>query len=203
MGHGFPDSFEFPDLSRLNARLTDRHLLGLVFEGKVFVDPIARALALGLVRTIDSAVRAYERARVQMARSIAGGRRLGLFLEGVSEMEVAITALYRALRIAERVVESEATIINKDWIPSEGDRERLRSMRNAIDHVEGPIADGRCWQGESLFLEVTNADLRISEGGGELVIGQASLGEWVQKLHILAAELVREPNAWTPRGQPG
>jgi len=54
-------------------------------------------------------------------------------------MEIAVTALHRTMRIAELLVDSRTTAINEAWLPSQEEREELRSMRNAIDHIEGSI----------------------------------------------------------------
>lgn len=198
MANERPRSLEFPDLSDLDNGLTANLLLETVFRGNCFHDNDTCGLVLGLVRTTESAVRGYERARSLLVHSVDEDS-LGAYLEGLSEMEVACTALYRAMRVAERLLDSPVTIVNDDWLPSEGDRELLRHMRNAIDHVDGPISSGRCGQGERLFLFVAETDLMIDEGGGNLTVSHTAFGEWVRQLHILASELTRDPATWTAR----
>lgn len=190
-----PRSFELPDLSGLDKELTSNHMLEMTFRGKAFPPGEASGLVTALVRTTESAVEAYERARLLFAES-AERNSFGRYMKGLSEMEVCITALDRAMRVAERLALSEETKVGPDNLPSRNVRKRLSRMRNAIDHIDRPLAAGRFGGGEYLFLYVSNADLLIHDGGAELKVKQADFGDWVVRLHELAGALTRDPLAW-------
>jgi hypothetical protein len=195
VGEGRPRSIQLPDLSGLDNALTANHMLEMTFRGTGFPRGEASGLVTALVRTTESAVEAYGRARGSLIDAI-NRNSFGTYLKGLSEMEISVTALDRAMRVAERLIRSEETTVGEGDLPSKGARTRLSRMRNAIDHVDKPIAAGRFGGGEYLFLYVNDCDLLIHDGGGELRVKQTDLGDWVHQLHGLAASLTGDPLAW-------
>lgn len=190
-----PGSFELPDLSSLDSALTVNHLLNLAVATPAFPPGPASGLATAMVRTTESALRAYERARGLLLQS---GRENSLtaYLDGLSEMEVCLLALHRAMRVAERLIESPETTLDEQRLPSSEQRSLLRRMRNAVDHVDKPIAAGDFSAGVNLFLFVSEDTLTIHDGGGELRASQRMLGRWLKSLHSLATNLSQDPSTW-------
>jgi hypothetical protein len=192
-----PRSLELPDLSGLDNALTTNHLLNLAVAAPAFPPGPASGLATAMVRTTESALRAYERARLLLNRSVESNS-LTAYLEGLSEMEVCLLSLYRAMRVAERLAVSPETMVDKNMLPSARQRNLLRRMRNAIDHIDKPMAAGEFGMGVNLFLFITEKTLTIHDGGGELVAKQTALGQWLRTLHGLATHLSREPAVLIP-----
>jgi hypothetical protein len=75
-------------------------------------------------------------------------------------------ALHRTMRLAEGLMRSPDTTVGKSQLPSEADRSLLRLVRNALDHIDEPIMEGRAGQGRPLQLEVLSDDSTVADGQG-------------------------------------
>jgi hypothetical protein len=124
-----------PDLSGLDDKLTANLVLSLSV-GRGFPPSDAQHLVTAFVRTTEGALRRYEEARLQLARSVEQDS-LVEYLRGLDDMELTFMALHRAMRIAQGLKDSSETKLRKSQLPAHGDQERLRKMRNAIDHRDG------------------------------------------------------------------
>jgi hypothetical protein len=93
-------------------------------------------------------------------------------------MEVAVTALHRAMRLAEGLMRSPETTVGKQDVPADTDRDLLRLMRNAIDHNNQPIIEGRAGKGQTLALWVGSDDSTIDDASGTQTVTHAQLGQW-------------------------
>jgi len=195
MTGGRPKSFELPDLSGLDNALTANHVLEMTFRGRAFPPGEASGLVTALARTTESALESYERSRQILLQS-TNSNSFGMYLKGLSEMEICITALDRAMRVAGRLATSAETMVSDaDLLPKKA-RTRLSRMRNAIDHVDKPLAAGRFGGGKYLFLYISESELVINDEGGELRVKQQELANWVVRLHALTTALSREPQNW-------
>jgi hypothetical protein len=193
-------SHQFPDLSGLDLKLADNLVLNMTVAGRAFPVTEGRGMVTAFVRTTESACRCYERARQLIERSVTDDS-LAAFIESMGEFEICITALHRAMRIAETLKDSELTSVKGRQLPSDSHRDDLRRMRNAIDHLDGPIRGGYFGTGASLFLFVTDTDIEIDEVDEEgnavtVVATHTELGKWVLQLHSLATEITRDPEAF-------
>lgn len=81
-------------------------------------------------------------------------------------------------------------------MPPEADRSLLRVMRNAIDHIDQPIIDGRAGKGNPLQLEVENHASKIADAAGTHTVSHATFGGWMETLHRLAIDLIDRPQNW-------
>jgi hypothetical protein len=172
----------------------------MTVAGRAFPVAKGRGMVTAFVRTTESACRCYERARQLIQRSVDEDS-LAAFIESMGEFEVCVTALHRAMRIAEILKDSELTSVRSRQLPSDGHRDDLRRMRNAINHLDEPIRGGYFGTGASLFLFVTDTEIEIDEIDDEgnvstVVATHAELGEWVLQLHSLATEITRDPETF-------
>ena len=171
-------------------------LPGLVFQGRSLPEGEALQLAIHFVRTLEIALRLYEQVRSTLTSTVGNGRGIFTYLRGVSELELTVIALHRSTRLAEGLVQSPETTVTKESLPSSVNRDLLRRMRNAIDHVDGPIR-GDLQEGHMLAVFLTETDLMIDDEGGEtLKVSQRDFGGWVSQLHALAAALTSTPDRW-------
>lgn len=192
-----PQAVTFPDLSGLDADLTRRLLLRMSFQGHDFPEGTAKQLAIHLVRTLDASLLSYERARHRFDDYFAKDSFFGGYLRGISDLEIALTALHRSMRLAEGVVRSPETRFSKNRLPPQDDRDRLRDIRNAIDHVDGPIKKGSIQTGHMLAVFLNEAELMIDDGeGNTLSARHTDVAEWVQRLHHLALDFIDHPEQW-------
>jgi hypothetical protein len=121
------------------------------------------------------------------------------YLRGADDLEQAFLALHRTMRLAEGLMRSPDTTVGKSQLPSQADRELLRVMRNAIDHINQPIIEGRAGQGAPLQLEVRDDDSTIADEAGTHTVSHAEFGKWVRSLQALAVDLTNHPQDWVRR----
>lgn len=190
-----PARIALPDLSRLDTELTANYLLSIVFRG-AFPPGTAQHLVTTFVRSIEIALRRYLDARAPFEESVARDS-LRAYLRGVSELEVTFIALHRAMRLADAIVRSSETLVPNGHIPTRDERDRLRLMRDAIEHNDEPILTGRAGTEETLMLFVREHDSTIDHKGTTYVATHTELGAWIAQLHQLAVTLTNEPEQWT------
>jgi hypothetical protein len=189
-----PGPFSLPDLSQLDGELTANYMIS-VSIGRGFPPGDAQHLVTAFVRSTDGALRRYEEARVRLERSVREDSLVG-YLRGADDLELAFMALHRTMRLPEGLMRSPETSVGKSQLPSQGNRELLRVIRNAIDHINQPIIEGRAGKGRPLQLEVRNDDSTIDDEAGTHTVSHAEFGEWVRTLHTLAVDLTNHPQDW-------
>jgi hypothetical protein len=168
------------------------------FQGHDFPEGKAKQLAIHLVRTIESALLSYERARHRFDDYFARDSFFSGYLRGINDLELTLMALHRAMRLAEGVVRSPETKFNNSHLPSKNDRNRLRDIRNAIDHVDGPIKEGAIQPGHMLAVFLNETELMIDDReGNTLSVRHTDVGDWVKSLHSLALDFINHPERWT------
>ena len=121
---------------------------------------------VAFVRTFDHALRQYETARTNVVEATEQ-QQLVAYMRGCADMEAAVIFLNKAMRLGVALMESPETKIGKDQIPSKADRDRLRKMRNAVDHDDGPILAGRGGTGENLALTLGSTQMGIADEPGD------------------------------------
>lgn len=189
-----PRRFTFPDLSALDDGLVPSYMVSLALVGG-FPPGKTQHLVTGFVRCTESALRRYEEARTCLERSAAQDS-LKEYMRGTDDLEVAFTALHRAMRLAQRLHESPATRVGRRDLPRRADRELLREVRNAIDHADGPVIAGLAGKGNSIRLEVQSEASLIYNGDRTLRVTHAQMATWIEQLHSLARALTGQPAAW-------
>jgi hypothetical protein len=189
--------FSLPDLSALDGALTANYIESVTI-GRSFPPGDAQHLVTAFVRSTDGVLRRYEEARLRLERSSKEDR-LVEYLRGADDLEVAFMALHRTMRLAEGLKQLSETTVGGDQLPSPADRDLLRVMRNAIDHINEPIIGGRAGKGNPLQLEVDNDDATIADDAGPHTVSHARFGGWVRTLHKLAVDLTNRPQDWVRR----
>jgi hypothetical protein len=169
-----PGPFSLPDLSRLDGELTANYIVSVTI-GRGFPPGDAQHLVTAFVRSTDGALRRYEEARVRLERSVREDS-IVQYLRGADDLELAFLALHRTMRLAEGLMRSPETSVGKTQLPSQGSRDLLRVMRNAIDHLNEPIIEGRAGKGHPLQLEVRDDHSTIADEAGTHAVLTPSLG---------------------------
>jgi hypothetical protein len=189
-----PHVVNFPNLSGLDANLTQQLLPRMSFQRHDFPEGQAKQLAIHLVRTLESALLSYERARHRFDDYFTRDSFFSGYLRGISDLELTLMALHRAMRLAEGLVRSSETKLGNSQLPSKDDRDRLRDIRNAIDHVDGPIKKGIIQPVHMLAVLLNETELMIDdEEGNTLSARHTDVGDWVERLHSLALDFINHP----------
>jgi hypothetical protein len=186
---------DMQDLSQLGDRLTEIWLLS-VTVGRSFPEGQAQFLVTTFIRTTESALCSYERARLGFELSTAT-ESLPQYLRAANEMELTFMALNRAMRLAVGLKTSAETTVSSADLPTPVEQDQLRKMRNAIDHNDGPIIKGRAGKGQTLALEVQEHGMVITDDGGTTqTVEHTVFAGWICKLHALASDLIHHPERW-------
>jgi len=184
-----------PDLSELGDRLIEALIRSVAF-GRSFPAGKAQFLVTTFIRTTESAIHCYERARLGFERSMAEDS-LPQYLRAINDMELTFMALNRAMRLAEDLKSSPETTVDNGDLPRQPGRDQLHEMRNAIDHNNQPIKDGRTGKGQALTLEVQEHDMSITDKDGTTqTVRHTVFAGWIRKLHSLACSLIHHPERW-------
>jgi hypothetical protein len=184
-----------PDLSGLANNLLGDWVLSSTFIASFPPGPAA-FLVSTFVRLVEDALRSYEEARSRL-ETASREEHLVEFVRGCSDMEDTFWVLHRATRVAVALVRSPETKLDYSQVPAEADREKLRKMRNAIDHDEEPIVGGCAGKGDSLALEVRSNEMSITDRDGVVqTVTHDQFAGWIRTLHALAAELIAHPRDW-------
>jgi hypothetical protein len=195
MASALPSRFVMPDLSGLDDRLTDNLLLSMMV-GRGFPVGDAQHLVTAFVRTTESALRRYEAGRTSV-ETAASGHSLSRYLRGLDDIELTFMALNRAMRLAVALMESPETKVSKSMLPSQSERDRLRKMRDAIEHREGPIKASQAGIGKTIALSVRETESTIEDDKQAYVVLHDELASWIEGLHGLAVKLTNEPHVWS------
>ena len=154
----------------------------------------AQHLVTAFVRTTESALRRYEAARIQLQASAARHSLAG-YLRGLDDMELTYIALNRAMRLAVALKQSPETSVSTHDLPAQRDQDRLRVMRDAIEHREGPIKANLAGIGKTISLSVRENESSIEDGEHSYTATHSELALWIKRLHALAVKLTNEPKA--------
>jgi len=123
-------------------------------------------------------------------------------MHGISDMELAVIALNRAIRIAVRLTELPETKVKKSELPSATEIEQLRKIRVAIEHVDDSVInEDRGNKGETLALNVRTAYMVIHDKDKVLQrVDHVVFSTWLSTLHAVSKSLVHDPERWASVG---
>jgi hypothetical protein len=204
VSEGVPTSFDFPDLSVLNpGGLVTNWVFVLIF-GPRWPEGNAQWLVTALGPSCEAVLDRYESARRHFEDSTQSENPLHIYMRGLIDMELTFMALNRAMRLVEKLRISPETTLGREDVASTTEQDRIRHMRNAIDHSDGPIVGGHSGKGNPLSLEVRERDMSIYDTKRRqlLTATHQEVGEWIQRLWSLALDLIRHPEKWS-RGPVG
>lgn len=197
MSPALPSQFSIPDLSGLDDHLVANLMLSMSI-GRGFPPGNAQHLVTAFVRTTESALRRYEATRTQLERS-AAAQSLAGYLTGLDDMELTYIALNRAMRLAVALKDSPETNVSRSDLPAKQDQDRLRLMRDAIEHRESPISADLAGVGKTIALSVRENESTIEDATQSYSATHDALASWIKRLHALAVKLTNEPHVWSRR----
>jgi hypothetical protein len=197
---GALDSIALPDLRHLELDLSLLLLLGDAAASRVFASLRAYPIRGNFVRPVEVALRTYVGAWNTLQGIPDERPPRKTYWLGTAELEMAMIALHRSVRLAEALKDSPDTRVSNAQLPSAPERDLLRQFRNAIDHTDGVVRND---DAEIFALGLDETRLVIhDEKGRFLVADQVMLGEMVTRLHELAQNLMADPFAIMDRAPP-
>jgi len=174
-GHWKPTTCEVPDLAELRSNLVAEALLSKLFHSAGEDDsPSIRALRWGYLRLVDKCTFEYS----------LGRRRIELFVQGGSEdliraanhFETCIGSMARAVRYLEAFqndlgVPTDVPVLNH--------ADRIRLMRNAIEHTDEDIVQRKIGPGDPHILQLKQDEMTLRS----VNISYEELASWIRDLH--------------------
>lgn len=144
-----------------------------------------RALHLGFVRCVDKALEDYQLARTALTTWTERPENsvLSPLMRAIGHMENCLTATQRALRFARPLLEQG--VLQAAAAPaalSDDARKRIKAVRDASEHMDERILDGRVPDGGLNTLWMAESYLELDS----VRIGYDELATWLQELQRLA-----------------
>ena len=174
-----------PDLSGLNSKTSLTLLLNRTFAGGGPKDSRSYALVMNFIRVVDVLVTEYESARESLTEFVnTPNNVISPLLVATGSFELCITTMVRAINLGRRV-RKDIRIARKMAVLSDVVWGRVNDMRNAIEHIDGQIANNTWVPGEPVCLIVKNDRLELI--GKE--IEYSELAGWITQLQKLSENL--------------
>jgi hypothetical protein len=182
-----------PSLRHLDSKNTLNAMLNMALRGRGVLGHPGQGLLSNLTRLTDKAVIEYEAARAALDRYVdpAGNRPLSELFRTFDHLETCLDAVHRAGRHAEalRTVPSTPNI-NLSQLPSRKARERVRVVRNAIQHAEGDLLKGKTGFGTGRPVGLIATSTTLVAGEKALYIRYNWLAAWITLYHDLVRDLI-------------
>lgn len=165
-------------------------MLNLVLRGRGLMGLPGQALQANLLRLVDKATEAYERGRRELLEyATTDNQTMSPLFRAVDAFEDCIISAHRSMLYVGGLKKLTPTPA-LDWsvLPQAPDLERLRSMRNRIEHTDEDIVESRHGQGvpgNAAMLLVM--DDRVELGANSITYDE--LSGWLEGLNALAKEL--------------
>jgi hypothetical protein len=188
-----------PDLSNLSGKLTIDYFLNYAFGNTgLQIDGPGEYQFLNLIRLVDKTLLEYEQARKHLQQYVDSGNQTSLFMRCVGHMENCIDSLHRSLlhmeglkvslhKVRERANESLPQVAREE-LPKKSDRNRVKRIRHAIQHMDERIARGKAG------ADIAPIGLNVKSDSVELdheEIYFTELASWIQQIYKVAVRLVR------------
>lgn len=182
-----------PSLEHLDSKNTLNALLNVFFRQKGVLPPPGQGLLNNLTRLTDKAVIEYEAARAALDRYVdpRGDRALSDVFRTFDHLETCLDALHRAGQHAEALRSAPGgPAINVKQTPSPEARDRVRKVRNAIQHAEERILRGKTGAATGRPLGLIGTDKSLMAGDQGLYIRYDWLAAWITRYHDLVRDLI-------------
>ncbi len=184
---------EIPDLSDLDSK----SILNLMVNLLVGNTPAMMKLDKGsayfrnLVRLSDKCIIEYEAGRLaclDFEANVSTQNKFSPLFRAVNHFENCITSLHRAVQHIDKLGADYRNMgdIVQAARALKGAKERLRRMRDAIEHTDKLIAGGRIGANESMFMSVQPDGLHLEQEH----IGFGELAGWVRSVNQVASLLM-------------
>jgi hypothetical protein len=153
----------------------------------------AGPLLAHLARLTDKAILEYESARASLDAFIKGrrGGRLTDLFRAYDHLETCIDAVARAANFAEALrTDPGPPTIHLKQLPTVAARDRVRLVRNAIQHAEEDLLKGKTPQvtGRPSLLIARDKSLGVARKG--MYIRYGDLANWITRYHDLVRDLI-------------
>jgi hypothetical protein len=187
-----------PSLAHLDTKNTLNAALNAMFGGRGVVGFPAHGLQVNLMRLTDKAILEYEAARETLDDYLAPGanRPLSRLFRCFDHMETCVDALARAGRHAEklRIAPGEPRVAKRQLPTSQG-QDLIRRARNAIQHGEERILEGKTGHptDRPVVLICTATHVEVGEKGNQL--RYSWIASWLTSYHDLVRDLISRPGA--------
>jgi hypothetical protein len=199
-----PKRCDMPDLSNLSGKLTVSYFLNRTLGGSgLAIEGSGQAFFLNLVRLVDKTVIEYEYARQYLQRYVNSNNKTSLLLRCVGHMETCVDTLNRVflhlrrLRTAlckEQSRTGEALPeIDRRQIPKGPDMDRVRDVRNAVQHMDDRITKGEAGEGKAPIGLMVKSD-SIEIANREIYFAELAL--WIEQVYRATKRLTSyEPSS--------
>ncbi|MFN2399320.1 MAG: hypothetical protein ABR543_11860 [Gemmatimonadaceae bacterium] len=183
------------DLSDCASQVSLDRMMALVFSDRGPRSYPEGPLATSFLRLVDKAIIGHELARREFT-AWNERRSFAALLRGQGHLETCVSSMHRALTFAERLrsrglvtEDSQPLIPRARDLPvfSDDARQRIRRLRDAIEHVDAQIIAGECPVGQPIALEPRGAEMWLED----VRIGYGELAAWLRQLRALATTVTR------------
>lgn len=188
--HMNTDGWPVPDLPPLDDDVSPKQVLNLLLNmmtgqpPAVSANSMGHALLVNAVRLCDKAACEYNAAREAVddfLRNREGGR-ISPYFRATDHVESCINALHRALLHLSSVRSTRGlppVIDRTEWRALQVPIDRLNAMRDATEHTEQLLRDGRLAAGEAAFLKLEQAVVTLAEHE----VRYSDLAHWISQVH--------------------
>ena len=181
-----------PDLSGLNSKVILTLMLNSIFRGTKTTDAHESALVSSYVRLTDKSLLAYQSTRSALLEYVnaPSNRPLSALFRAIDYMETCVGSMKRALLFANAIADRNGQLVSPNHPLLASDAfPRLKKIRNAIEHMDERIADGKAGPGTSAPMALLVKSDNIELSGEE--ISYQDLSQWLTQLHQIAEDLVK------------
>lgn len=183
-----------PELPENYGKTFLTHLLSVVLQRGGPRDFVAAGYSRNFIRLCDLAVQEYGLSRKALNEYVnTPNNVMSPLFVATGHMEQCIQAMRRAIRFARH---KNGPRLPRTEVISREVEARIRNMRDAIEHTDERLREGRIQEGEFLMLVVRSDGIELE--GNEILYSE--LTAWLTQLHNLS-EIVatyREEHENTP-----
>jgi hypothetical protein len=134
-----------PSLEHLEAKNILNVMLNAMFGGRGIPGQPGRSMTNYLARLTDKTILAYESARAELTRYVERPTEnfLSPLVRTMDQLETTVDSLWRASRFTGHLrTDPLAPTVDAERLLSDADAQRLRRMRNAIQHSDERVLTG-------------------------------------------------------------
>jgi len=186
---------QMPSLSDLDASLRGKRELGRILGVHGPSTPRGLQIADGYVRLVEKTIIEYESSRREMLSFMAGGV-LDSYFRAQDHFETCLQALHRAIIFLDRL--RRLGIRRADGTPfvprprdlevlNEGVRSRVRDIRDACEHLDEDIINGRIPEDAEVAIHLGWECAKLADKE----ICYHEISKWIIQLHQFAVPLSR------------
>ena len=187
-----------PDLSDLSGKLTISYFMNQWFgRTGLQLDGPGGYQFLNFIRLVDKTLLEYEQSREYLQQYVDSHNKTSLFLRCTGHMENCVDSLHRSLLHLEGLKASlhkererasePLPQIDRQELPNKASRKRVVRIRNAMQHMDKRITQGRAGADiapigltvKSDSIEVDHEEIYFEE-----------LASWIRQIHNVAEQLI-------------